>query len=65
MTFSAFAMILFMVLTYSLSDGIGFGIIVYVLMKVFSGKKADVSFILYLIAAFFLANFAIAEIIKA
>lgn len=64
-TFSAFAMILFMVLTYSLSDGIGFGIIVYVLMKVFSGKKADVSFILYLIAAFFLANFAIAEIIKA
>lgn len=63
-TFTTFAMIIFMILTYSLSDGLGFGILIYVIMSVFAGKKSEVSIVLYIIAAFFLLNFVIAEILN-
>lgn len=48
------------IFTYSISDGIGFGFISYVLINLFTGKAKDVSITTYIIAALFLVKFLIA-----
>lgn len=50
----AFITLLFMPLTYSISDGIVFGIIAFVLLKALTGKAKDVSVMTYFIAAIFM-----------
>jgi len=55
----AFITLLFMPLTYSISDGIVFGIIAYVLIKLLSGKTKDVQPLTYVIALVFLLKFFI------
>jgi len=62
-TFTAFSIIIFMVLTYSLADGLGIGIFIYVIMKFFSGRKSEVSIILYIIAFFFLVNYILGAVL--
>ncbi|MGI6108368.1 MAG: NCS2 family permease [Eubacteriaceae bacterium] len=42
--------------SYSIATGIEFGIISYVLIKIFVGKAKDINWILYILAAVFLAN---------
>lgn len=55
----AFVTLLFMPLTYSISDGIVFGILSYVLIKLFTGKMKDVPVLTYVIAAVFVLKFFI------
>ncbi len=49
--------IMMMVLTYSITDGLGFGVIMYSVCKLFSGKWMDVSPIMYILSLVFLAYF--------
>jgi AGZA family xanthine/uracil permease-like MFS transporter len=55
--FPAFLTILTIPLTYSISKGIGYGFISYVLVKTFSGKLRDVHPLMYLIALMFALDF--------
>lgn len=56
-TFPAFIMIVMIPFTYSISDGIAIGFILYPLVKIAIGKAKDVSVPLYIIAFLFLVNF--------
>jgi len=53
----AFLIVASIPLTYSIVDGMGFGFIAYVVMKLAQGKTKEVSLPLYLIAGLFLVNF--------
>jgi adenine/guanine/hypoxanthine permease len=55
--FAAFFIIALIPLTYSIVDGMGFGFIAYVIMKLAQGKAKEISLPLYLIAGLFLVNF--------
>ncbi len=52
----AFLTIILMPLTYSISDGIVFGIISYVLLKLLSGRQKDIHPMMYVIAILFIAK---------
>jgi AGZA family xanthine/uracil permease-like MFS transporter len=43
-----------MPLTYSISNGIVFGTIAYVALKLMSGKQKDITVMMYILAVFFL-----------
>ncbi len=49
--------IMMMVLTYSITDGLGFGVIVYSLCKIFSGKWREISPVMYVLSLVFLVYF--------
>jgi AGZA family xanthine/uracil permease-like MFS transporter len=51
-----------MPLTYSIADGIGLGFLAYTVAKILAGKFSDVSPAVLVIAALFLARFALLEI---
>lgn len=53
----AFFTLIMMPLTFSIADGIFFGIISYVLLKVLSGKIKDVSLLTLILGVVFLLNF--------
>jgi AGZA family xanthine/uracil permease-like MFS transporter len=53
----AFVCILFMPLTYSISEGIVLGHLVYVLINLFAGNYRKVTVGMYILAAFFLLKF--------
>ena len=55
----AFVTFLMMPLTYSISEGIVFGMLSYVVVKALSGKTKDVTPAMYLIAAIFIVKFLI------
>jgi AGZA family xanthine/uracil permease-like MFS transporter len=48
-----FLTIIIMPLAYSISEGIAFGMLSYVLIKVFTGKWKEVSLVMYLLGVFF------------
>ncbi len=50
----AFLTIIMMPLAYSIADGIAFGMISYVLLKTFTGKSKEVSWVMYILAVLFL-----------
>lgn len=54
----AFLTIAAMPLTYSIANGIVFGILAYVIIKLFSGRRHDVHTILYVLAALLILYFA-------
>jgi adenine/guanine/hypoxanthine permease len=56
-SFPAFIMIVMIPFTYSISDGIAIGFILYPLVKIAIGKAKDVSVPLYIIALLFFVNF--------
>lgn len=56
-TIPAFFTIIMMPLTYSIAEGIVFGMLAYVLLKLFTGKKKDVSLVMYILAALFITKF--------
>jgi AGZA family xanthine/uracil permease-like MFS transporter len=56
---SAAVVIMFMPFTFSITDGIAAGFIVYVLVRVFQGMWARVHPLMYLVAALFALYFAI------
>ncbi|SHF26715.1 NCS2 family permease [Alkalibacter saccharofermentans] len=53
----AFLTILMMPLAYSISDGLAFGGISYVLVKLLSGKRKDIHPVMYIIALMFIVYF--------
>lgn len=56
---STFAMLISMVIFYSIPDGVGIGIILYIVLKLISGKIKDVSKIMILIGCVFVLYFII------
>jgi adenine/guanine/hypoxanthine permease len=60
---ASFITILTMILTYSISDGIGFGFIFYVIAMVFSGKGKKVSPLLYGVAWLFVVYLALLHLL--
>jgi AGZA family xanthine/uracil permease-like MFS transporter len=52
-----FLTIIMMPLTYSIAEGIVFGMLSYVILKVLSGKFKDVSWVSYFLAALFIFKF--------
>jgi AGZA family xanthine/uracil permease-like MFS transporter len=57
--FPAFLTIVIMPLTYSIAEGVVFGIISYVLLKVFTNRGREVSLLIYILAAVFILRFII------
>ena len=55
----AFITIIFMPLTYSIAEGIVFGMLSYVLLKVITGKFRDVSVVMVVLAVLFILKFFI------
>ncbi|MFA9407726.1 MAG: NCS2 family permease [Candidatus Dadabacteria bacterium] len=53
----AFLTLLMMPLAFSITEGISFGVISYVLLKVVSGKGRKIHWLLYLIAILFIARY--------
>ncbi|MDD3860677.1 MAG: NCS2 family permease, partial [Bacteroidales bacterium] len=53
----AFLTLIIMPLSYSIAEGIVFGFISYVLLKLFSGKRKELSVVMYILAALFIAKF--------
>lgn len=58
----AFAVMLFMPLTYSIANGIAIGFIFYPIVKAFSGKFHDVHWLTWILCALFLFRFFFLEI---
>ncbi len=57
--FPAFLIMIVMPLTYSISNGIGFGFIAFTLIKLLSGKGREVHWLMYLVSLAFAVDFAI------
>jgi AGZA family xanthine/uracil permease-like MFS transporter len=57
--FPAFLIMIVMPLTYSISNGIGFGFIAFSLIKLLSGKGKEVHWLMYLVSFAFAVDFAI------
>lgn len=55
----AFLTIIMMPLAYSIADGIAFGMISYVLLKLLSGKAKQVSPVMYILAVLFIIKFVV------
>jgi AGZA family xanthine/uracil permease-like MFS transporter len=54
-----FLTIIIMPLTLSVSEGIIFGMLSFVLLKVFTGKFREVSIVMYILSLFFILKFFI------
>lgn len=55
----AFLTIIMMPLSYSIADGIAFGVISYIIIKIFTGKYKDISFTTVIVGAVFMLKFFI------
>lgn len=55
----AFFTIIMMPLSYSVADGIVFGMLAFVLLKLFTGKLKDISPVMYVLAVLFILKFLI------
>ncbi|MBN2237734.1 MAG: NCS2 family permease [Bacteroidales bacterium] len=53
----AFFSMIMMPLTYSIAEGIAFGMLAYVFLKLLTGKYKDVSVVMYVLAVLFLLKF--------
>jgi len=58
-TASGFITIVVMVLSYSISDGIAWGFISYVIMSLAAGRAKKVSVLMYCLAAFFIVYYVL------
>jgi AGZA family xanthine/uracil permease-like MFS transporter len=54
---SAFLAVIMMPLTFSIANGVSFGVISYALIKLISGKGKDVDPLLYLVAVLLIARY--------
>ena len=54
----AFLSIIMMPLTYSIADGIAFGMVSYVLLKLLSGKHKEINLLMYILTAIFILKYA-------
>ena len=56
-SFPCFLTIIMMVLTYSIADGVCFGILAFVLTKLLAGRLRDLNVTLVVLAALFILKF--------
>lgn len=56
---TGFITVIFMLLTYSLADGLGIGLIAYVVMMLFAGRHKELNVVLYILCAFFILSFGL------
>ncbi len=61
--FSAFITVMMIVLTYSLTDGIGFGLLTYIIIMLATRRGKEVNWIIYVVTAFYIVCFAINAIV--
>ena len=64
-TFTLIIGVLFAVLCYSISNGIGFALITYCVIMTVQGKRKEVGLPIYIIAALFIVAFAAETVVKA
>ena len=57
--------IIISILTYSISNGIGFGLIAYVVINIVEGKYKEIGLPIYIITALFIAGFIAEAVVKA
>ena len=62
-TFVGFLAVIITVLTYSISNGIGFSFIFYTVIELARGNYKKINIVTYLISAFFVVSFIINEVI--
>lgn len=62
--FTAFITIIFALLTYSIANGIGIGLISYTIMKLFARKGKEIQMPIYIISLLFLISFALSAILS-
>lgn len=55
--FASFITIIFMILTYSISNGIGFGFIAYIVAMIFSKKAKEVHWMMYVVSGLFVVYY--------
>ncbi len=55
----AFLTVIIMPLTYSIAEGIVFGLLSFVLLKLFTGRHREISVVMYAIAALFILKFVV------
>lgn len=60
---ASFITVIMMILTYSLTDGIAFGVIAYTVMMICSGQFRKISVLMYVLCAIFIVNFVILAIL--
>ena len=58
----AFVTFMVMLLGYSISKGIGMGIITFILVRLFTGKVKEISVATWVIGVIFLATFIVSSI---
>ena len=56
---TTFLIVILMILTYSVSDGLGIGLIAYCVMMLVSKRHKEIPLILYIVACFFIINYAL------
>ena len=61
--FSSFVTILMIVLTYSLTNGIGFGLFVYCAIMLARGKGKEISWVLYTVTGVYVLSFVLNEVL--
>ena len=54
---TTFLIVILMILTYSVSDGLGIGLIAYCVMMMVSKRGKEVPIIIYGVAIFFILNY--------
>lgn len=60
--FTGFLTVAFTLLTYSIATGIGLGLIIYVVMMLFEGRKKEIKLPIYIISLLFIVSFILTAI---
>ncbi len=60
--FTGFLTVVFTLLTYSIATGIGLGLIIYVVMMLFEGRKKEIKLPIYIISLLFIVSFILTAI---
>ena len=60
---TTFLIVILMILTYSVSDGLGIGLIAYCIMMLVSKRSKEVPVVVYGVAIFFVINYLLNALI--
>lgn len=61
---TAFITLIFTLLTYSISTGIGIGLIAYCLMMIFARRAKEVNYFIYIIAILYIISFVLTTVLE-
>lgn len=63
LVFTGFVTVIFTLLTYSIANGIGMGLITLIIMLLFSGRKKEINITVIVIAILFLVSFVLTAVL--